>query len=174
MGKIATEQEAYNIGGKGSPINNKCCTAAKAEELGCLVRDKDLLDIKDNQLIQKEDLEKNKIYYHGVMIEAVDDGFGPMIGDYVWPYTGTGTMPSQEPGPDEYYTCWPLVKQEKNPSGGWNCYFGLKSEVSLQVNVRYPTTQFQTLTSTMDWYACLTLAYYWTKQKKHGIDNFWI
>lgn len=38
MGKIVTEQEAYNIGdSKGTPIPNKGCTKARAEALGCAV-----------------------------------------------------------------------------------------------------------------------------------------
>lgn len=55
MGKIATEQEAYNIGGQSNPTQNKCCTKARAEDLGCKVSD----NYEDNQLVQLNDLSKN-------------------------------------------------------------------------------------------------------------------
>ena len=35
MGKIATEQEVYNVGQTGTPIANKCCTKQRMEALGC-------------------------------------------------------------------------------------------------------------------------------------------
>lgn len=35
--KIATEDEIFKVGGKGTPIHNKCCTAFRAVELGCRV-----------------------------------------------------------------------------------------------------------------------------------------
>lgn len=38
MGKIALETEVYAIGGKGSPVSNKCCTKARAEALGCKIK----------------------------------------------------------------------------------------------------------------------------------------
>ena len=41
MGKIATEQEAYNIGGTkdGLFVANKCCTKERAEIMGCDVNE---------------------------------------------------------------------------------------------------------------------------------------
>ncbi len=38
MGKIATEQEAYNIGKTGIPRIDEPCTRARAEELGCAIK----------------------------------------------------------------------------------------------------------------------------------------
>ena len=38
MGKIATEQEAYNIGKRGIPRINEPCTKARARELGCAIK----------------------------------------------------------------------------------------------------------------------------------------
>ena len=38
MGKIATEQEAYNIGKRGIPRINEPCTKARARELGCSIK----------------------------------------------------------------------------------------------------------------------------------------
>lgn len=35
MGKIATEQEVYNVGQTGTPTANKCCTKQRMEALGC-------------------------------------------------------------------------------------------------------------------------------------------
>lgn len=35
MGKIATERDVYNVGKKGAPVANKCCTKRRMEELGC-------------------------------------------------------------------------------------------------------------------------------------------
>ena len=58
MGKIATEQEAYNIGKKGTPITNKCCTKTRAEALGCKVDG----DYVSNQLVQKEHLSQAVSY----------------------------------------------------------------------------------------------------------------
>lgn len=52
MGKIATEQEAYNIGKQGTPHGNKCCTKARVETLGCKVSE----SYASNQLVQLEDL----------------------------------------------------------------------------------------------------------------------
>lgn len=54
MGKIATEQEAYNIGSVGTPISNKCCTKARAEALGCTISGSYL----SNQLVKLDDLSK--------------------------------------------------------------------------------------------------------------------
>ena len=38
MGKIATEQEAYNVGKRGIPRINEPCTKARARELGCAIK----------------------------------------------------------------------------------------------------------------------------------------
>lgn len=35
MGKIATEQDVYNVGKKGTPTANKCCTKERVTALGC-------------------------------------------------------------------------------------------------------------------------------------------
>ena len=58
MGKIATENEAYEIGGSGTPVTNKCCTKSKAEEFGCLVEG----DYSNNQLVQLSDLKAGQNY----------------------------------------------------------------------------------------------------------------
>lgn len=55
MGKIATEQEAYGIGGKGTPVANKCCTRSRAIALGCKVSGNYSL----LQLVQLSDLSKS-------------------------------------------------------------------------------------------------------------------
>ena len=54
MGKIATEQEAYNIGNSGSPVTNKGCTKSRAEALGCDVSG----NYANNQLVQLSDLSR--------------------------------------------------------------------------------------------------------------------
>lgn len=56
MSKIATEQEAYNIGGKGTPVANKCVTNARAYVLGCKK-----LSVADNKLVEVSALSKNII-----------------------------------------------------------------------------------------------------------------
>lgn len=56
MGKIATEQEAYDIGKQGTPNGNKCCTKSRAEALGCTVKD----DIPSNKLVQISDILKTE------------------------------------------------------------------------------------------------------------------
>lgn len=58
MGKIATEQEAYEIGQQGIPIANKCCTKSRAEALGCEVSGAYL----SNQLVQQSHLSSSGIY----------------------------------------------------------------------------------------------------------------
>lgn len=55
MGKIATEQEAYNIGKKGTPQSNKCCTKSRASDLGCQVKG----NYSNSQLVQVSDLSKS-------------------------------------------------------------------------------------------------------------------
>ena len=57
MGKIATEQEAHDIGGSGTPVSNKCCTSQRARELGCKVSGMYTI----NQLVQVEDLSVQAI-----------------------------------------------------------------------------------------------------------------
>ena len=59
MGKIATEQEAYSIGKKGTPVGNKLCTKSRAIQLGCDTNGSYL----DNQCVQLNDLKAsvNKI-----------------------------------------------------------------------------------------------------------------
>lgn len=55
MGKIATEQEAYNIAGKGmSTTSAICCTKKRAVSIGCEVGG----SYTDNQLVQTSDLSK--------------------------------------------------------------------------------------------------------------------
>lgn len=55
MSKIATEQEAYNIGGKGTPITNKCVTQDRAiNTFNCQVAG----SYRDDQLVQLADLSK--------------------------------------------------------------------------------------------------------------------
>lgn len=52
MSKIATEQEAYNIGRTGTPVSNKCCTKVRAEALGCTING----SYSSNQLVKLNDL----------------------------------------------------------------------------------------------------------------------
>lgn len=56
MSKIATEQEAYNIGGKGTPIAKKCVTNARAYALGCKK-----LSVANNKLIEVSALIRDLI-----------------------------------------------------------------------------------------------------------------
>lgn len=56
MSKIATELEARTIGGGTlSVIDNKCCTKARALELGCQI--KSGFSYTDNQLVELEGIE---------------------------------------------------------------------------------------------------------------------
>lgn len=52
MSKIATELEAKTMGGTLSVIDNKCCTKARALELGCQI--KSGFSYTDNQLVELE------------------------------------------------------------------------------------------------------------------------
>lgn len=52
--KIATEQKAYEIGGKGTPVTNKMVTRVRAEALGCTVP----LSATENQLVPESGLTK--------------------------------------------------------------------------------------------------------------------
>lgn len=56
--KIATEAEAYAIGGKGTPNGNKACTNARAQALGC----KSVSGHSSNQLVPKNSLIKDLPY----------------------------------------------------------------------------------------------------------------
>lgn len=56
--KIATEAEAYAMGGSGTPNGNKACTNARAQALGC----KALSNYSSNQLVPKSSLSKKKSY----------------------------------------------------------------------------------------------------------------
>lgn len=64
MGKIATEQEAYNIGKSGIPTSNKCCTKTRAEELGCKVSGV----YESNQLVQLVHLSTN-VKTHNILFK---------------------------------------------------------------------------------------------------------
>lgn len=58
MGKIATERDAYEIGGIGTVTEwDKCCTRTRAEQLGCEVTN----DYDSNQLVQIDDLSLPEI-----------------------------------------------------------------------------------------------------------------
>lgn len=80
MGKIATEQEVYNVGGKGTPITNKCCTKSRVETLGCKI--KSGYSYKDNQLIEQGSYEKDITLYKGVML-TIGLGIPPT---FLWPF----------------------------------------------------------------------------------------
>lgn len=56
IGFCATEQEAYDIGGKGTPISNKMATENRAKELGCKITGLETVD--GNKLVVKTDLAK--------------------------------------------------------------------------------------------------------------------
>ena len=58
MDKIATEQEAYDIGETGIPNGNKCCTKQKALELGCKISANTDFAYMDNELIPLSRLQK--------------------------------------------------------------------------------------------------------------------
>lgn len=55
--KIATEQKAYEVGGKGTPVTNKMVTKVRAEELGCIVS----IPATANKLIPESGLVKASI-----------------------------------------------------------------------------------------------------------------
>ena len=71
MGKIATEQEAYNIGRKGTPTSKKCCTKSRAEALGCEVSN----GYKSNQLVQLTSLSKSTVTLTGYISTDFDINF---------------------------------------------------------------------------------------------------
>lgn len=52
--KIATEQKAYEVGGKGTPVTNKMVTKVRAEALGCTVS----ISATGNQLVPESGLAK--------------------------------------------------------------------------------------------------------------------
>lgn len=87
MGKIALETEVYAIGGKGSPVSNKCCTKARAEALGCKI--KSGYSYASNQLIEQGSYEKAITIYKGVSLE-LGLGTPPAV---VYPFRYT-TWPS--------------------------------------------------------------------------------
>lgn len=99
MGKIATEQEVYNVGVKGTLITNKCCTKSRAETLGCKI--KSGYSYKDKQLIEQGSYEKNITLYKGVIF-SVDLGIPPTI---LYPFQYT-TWPSSR---GYASLTWPMI-----------------------------------------------------------------
>lgn len=53
--QIATEQEAYQIGGKGSPVANKCLTQGRVSSFGCKTS---ITSTNSNQLVVYSRLSK--------------------------------------------------------------------------------------------------------------------
>ena len=76
MSKIATELEAKTMGGRTlSIIDNKCCTKARALELGCQI--KSGYSYTDNQLVELEGIEaatKGPIITLRVELEDIPSG----------------------------------------------------------------------------------------------------
>lgn len=60
MGKIATEQDVYNIGQTGTPIANKCCTKQRMEALGCTGTN-GIENYASNRLVSEGNYIKNVI-----------------------------------------------------------------------------------------------------------------
>lgn len=58
-GKIATEEEAANIGGGIGAVSKKCCTKSRAVELGCQVSG----TYSNNQLVQQSDLSAPRVQW---------------------------------------------------------------------------------------------------------------
>lgn len=75
MSKIATENEAYIIGRKGTPVNNKCCTKHRAIELGCNITS----GYSDNQLVQQEDLSHSVLRCMGMLFDNMMYQYGAVI-----------------------------------------------------------------------------------------------
>lgn len=75
MSKIATELEAKTMGRTLSIIDNKCCTKARALELGCQI--KSGFSYTDNQLVELEGIEaatKGPIITLRVKLEDIPSG----------------------------------------------------------------------------------------------------
>ena len=77
MGKIATEQEAYNIGGAGVPTNKKCCTKTRTEALGCSVSGL----YASNKLVQLADLSKLDLGFGDFNIVMITSLIGDNLDD---------------------------------------------------------------------------------------------
>lgn len=88
--KIATEQKAYEVGGKGTPVTNKMVTKVRAEALGCTVS----ISAAENQLIPESGLTKARtslgklILGPGSLIISRDGGN--------WDYYFSWTVPLPE------------------------------------------------------------------------------
>ena len=61
MARCLTEQEAYSIGGMGSPVTNRLCTWARAQELGCIA--KAGYSYASNQIVYEGSLESSGAQY---------------------------------------------------------------------------------------------------------------
>ena len=140
MGKIATEQEVYNVGGKETPIINKCCTKSRAETLGCKI--KSGYSYKDNQLIEQGSYEKKIIrYFCFVMNFTEKDKYNIEKG--VFPYYG-----NIELSPKEGKINWKLLGYniDNNEDIG-NPVFGIEcNDNTIEVNGYNSTTQVITIT----------------------------
>ncbi len=89
MGKIALETEVYAIGGKGSPVSNKCSTKARAEALGCKI--KSGYSYASNQLIEQGSYEKAITMYKGVSLEVAGGRYPALV----WPFQYMTWPPNQ-------------------------------------------------------------------------------
>lgn len=85
--KIATEQEAFAIGKKGTPQSTKACIKLRADQLGCKVSG----NYDNNQCVKLEDLSKSAVkltiwagMYSVGDIEIPDNGDNGNISPYVY------------------------------------------------------------------------------------------
>lgn len=134
MGKIATEQEAFEIGGQGTPTFSKCCTKTRAEALGCRVND----TVQDNKLVQLSTLTPSTLVGNMVINTAVGWDNYEITGDWSGTYGKVNNALKWDNFIDEFIenstkvinvAGWPNATIIiEGVAGGYPRYYGLSIE----------------------------------------------
>lgn len=87
--KIATEQKAYEVGGKGTPVTNKMVTKVRAEELGCIVS----IPATANKLIPESGLVKARTSLGQLTLGPGRLTITRTGGQWTWDFSWTVPLP---------------------------------------------------------------------------------
>ena len=87
--KIATEQKAYEVGGKGTPVTNKMVTKVRAEELGCIVS----IPATANKLIPESGLVKARTSLGRLILGSGRLTITRTGGQWTWDFSWSVPLP---------------------------------------------------------------------------------